>query len=176
MNKKELRRQIREKKRQFSDLQLEELSLPIIERLLAHPAVAGAKTILMYYSLADEVNTHRAIKEMAEEGKNVLLPRVISSEEMEIRRYKSDKDLTEGCYGIMEPTGELFTEYEKIDVAIIPGMSFDSNNNRLGRGKGYYDRFLARVPHIYKIGICFGFQKLETIPAYDNDIKMNLVI
>lgn len=113
---------------------------------------------------------------MAEEGKNVLLPRVISSEEMEIRRYKSDKDLAEGSYGIMEPTGELFTEYEKIDVAIIPGMSFDSYNNRLGRGKGYYDRFLAKVPHMYKIGVCFDFQKLETIPAYDNDIKMNLVI
>lgn len=176
MNKKELRRQIREKKRQFSDLQLEELSLPVIERLLAHPAVAGAKTILMYYSLADEVNTHNAIRAMAEEGKNVLLPRVISSEEMEIRRYKSDKDLAEGSYGIMEPTGELFTEYEKIDVAIIPGMSFDSYNNRLGRGKGYYDRFLAKVPHMYKIGVCFDFQKLETIPAYDNDIKMNLVI
>ena len=76
----------------------------------------------------------------------------------------------------MEPSGELFTHYDSIDVAIIPGMAFDAGGNRLGRGKGYYDRLLARIPDVYKIGICFDFQKVESVPADINDIKMDEVI
>jgi len=176
MNKDELRRYIREQKRQFTGTELEELSLPVIGRLLSHPAVISAGTILMYYSLPDEVNTHDAVKRLAGKGKHVLLPRVKDGGNMEIRVYESQDDMQKGCYGIMEPTGRLFVDYDKIDVAVIPGMSFDNANNRLGRGKGYYDRFLSKVPHIYKIGVCFDFQKLPVIPASAHDIKMDVVI
>ena len=55
-------------------------------------------------------------------------------------------------------------------------MSFDPQGNRLGRGKGYYDRFLAQVPQAYKIGVCFDFQKVELVPTDENDIQMNEVI
>ena len=62
-------------------------------------------------------------------------------------------------------------------MAVIPGMAFDSNGNRLGRGKGYYDRFLSMLPaRIYKIGVCFDFQKFEHIPTATNDIQMDCVI
>lgn len=76
----------------------------------------------------------------------------------------------------MEPTGELFTDYDLIDVAIVPGMAFDREGHRLGRGKGYYDRFLAQLPHIYKIGICFPFQLVDKVPADVHDILMDEVI
>lgn len=176
MNKKELRKYIREQKRQFTDKELEELSLPVIARLLSHPVIMSAKTILMYYSLPNEVNTHDAIKLLAESGKHILLPRVTDSENMEIRTFESPEDMQEGCYNIMEPTGKLFTDYDEIDVAVIPGMGFDKAYNRLGRGKGYYDRFLSKVPDLYKIGVCFDFQKLPTIPASEHDIKVDEVI
>lgn len=176
MDKKELRKQIRNRKRQFTADELNELSVPVMNRLLGMPEVINAKTILLYYSLPDEVNTHQTVELLARQGKTVLLPKVIDGENMEIRIYESPEDLTEGNYGIMEPNGKLFTDYGKIDTAVIPGMSFDADNNRLGRGKGYYDRFLKNIPQAYKIGVCFDFQKEQNIPHDEYDIKMDTVI
>ena len=175
-DKRTLRKQIRETKRQFSDKELEELSLPIISRLLSHPVIVGSKTILMYYSLHDEVNTHHAVNQLIASGKTVLLPRVVDGENMEIRVYRSPDDLAPGRYGIMEPTGKTYTRYEDIDVAVVPGMAFDQYGHRLGRGKGYYDRFLPKASHAYKIGVCFDFQKQEAIPTDANDITMDCVL
>lgn len=176
MDKKELRKQIRNRKRQFTADELNELSVPVMKRLLGMAEVINAKTILLYYSLPDEVNTHETVELLARQGKTVLLPKVIDGENMEIRIYESPEDLTEGSYGIMEPNGKLFTDYGKIDTAVIPGMSFDADNNRLGRGKGYYDRFLKNIPQAYKIGVCFDFQKEQNIPHDEYDIKMDTVI
>lgn len=176
MDKKELRKQIRDRKRQFTADELNELSVPVMNRLLGMPEVINAKTILLYYSLPDEVNTHQTVELLARQGKIVLLPKVIDGENMEIRIYESSEDLTEGSYGIMEPNGKLFTDYDKIDTAVIPGMSFDADYNRLGRGKGYYDRFLKNIPQAYKIGVCFDFQKEQNIPHGEYDIKMDTVI
>lgn len=171
-----LRKRMRELKRQFTGKELDELSLHIINKVEKHKAVTGAKTILMYHSLPDEVNTHDAVCRLAQSGKTVLLPKVTSNSDMELRVYRGANDLEKGAFGIMEPSGELFTDFANIDVAIIPGMAFDEKNNRLGRGKGYYDRLLARMPGVYKIGICFDFQKVDSVPADSNDIKMDEVI
>ena len=175
-NKKEIRAYIRALKKQYSNEELIELSRPVTDKLLKHKKVKEAQTILMYYSLADEVYTHDIITKLVNMNKTVLLPRVIDDENMIICHYKSDKDLNEGAFHIMEPIGEEFTDYNKIELCIVPGMSFDSNNNRLGRGKGYYDRFLAKVPNSYKIGVCFDFQKLKEIPSGKYDINVDEVI
>lgn len=175
-NKKEIRAYIRALKKQYSNEELIELSRPVTDKLLRHKKVKEAQTILMYYSLADEVYTHDTITKLVNMNKTVLLPRVIDDENMIICHYKSDKDLSEGAFHIMEPIGEEFTDYNKIELCIVPGMSFDSNNNRLGRGKGYYDRFLAKVPNSYKIGVCFDFQKLKEIPSGKYDINVDEVI
>ena len=174
--KRALRKRIREMKRRFSDKELEDMSLHTVSRLLAHPAVVNAETILMYYSLADEVNTHEAVDTLVRNGKTVLLPRVTDGENMEVCIYESRSDLAPGHYGIMEPTGKIYTRYENIDVAVVPGMAFDAAGHRLGRGKGYYDRFLPKAKRAYKIGICFDFQKQETIPADGYDVTMDCVI
>ena len=175
-SKSALRKHIREMKRQFTNEELEELSLPVMSRLLAHPAVTEAKTILMYYSLPDEVCTHDTVNRLVQTGKTVLLPRVTGDTDMELRIYTAPADLAAGHYGIMEPTGEVYTDYGRIDVAVVPGMAFDAQGHRLGRGKGYYDRFLPKAAKAYKIGVCFGFQKQETIPTDDNDVTMDCVI
>ena len=156
--------------------ELEAMSQPIMQALLADKAVAEARTILMYYSLPDEVDTHDAVNELVRRGKTVLLPRVIDGENMEIRIYEKPEDLQEGSYGIMEPTGKPFTDYAVIDVAVVPGMAFDGSGRRLGRGKGYYDRFLPKAVNACKIGVCFGFQKLEAVPADGNDVRMDRII
>ena len=138
MNKKELRQFIRNEKRQYSSSQLEELSLSVLSRLNENEHLQKAKTILMYYSLPDEVNTHQYIDYLLALGKKVLLPEVIDGENMVIREYTGKHDLKEGAFHIMEPIGSLFPEekYQEIHLAIIPGMAFDQQGNRLGRGKG----------------------------------------
>ena len=95
---------------------------------------------------------------------------------MELRRYTGPADLALGAYNIMEPTGELFDDYAAIDLAVIPGVAFDREGNRMGRGKGYYDRLLPKLRSTYKIGICLPFQLVEQIPTDEHDVKMDEVI
>lgn len=174
MHKDVLRQQIRQLKRQFTPQQLEELSLPIIARLKSR--LAEAQTVLAYYSLPDEVNTHQLLDDLLAEGKKVLLPKVLDDETMEIRRYTGRHDLQEGILHLMEPIGEPFTAYEDIDIVVVPGMAFDACGHRLGRGRGYYDRFLAAHPYIYKIGVCFDFQKVAEVPTDEHDMSVDEVI
>ena len=173
MSKSELRQQIREKKRQFTRQQLDELSLSVLDRL--RPRLRDAKTILAYYSLPDEVNTHQLIDELVVEGKTVLLPKVLDDETMKLRRYTGRQDLSEGSFHIMEPVGEPFSDYSEIDLSLIPGMAFDAQGNRLGRGKGYYDRFL-RAMSVRTIGVCFDFQRVDEVPTDENDVAVDEVI
>ena len=95
---------------------------------------------------------------------------------MEVRRYTEKEDLQKGAFGIMEPTGTLFTDYERIDVAIVPGVAFDRDGHRLGRGKGYYDRFLSKVPLVYKIGVRFPSRLMDEVPADEYDILMDEIV
>ena len=104
--------------------------------------LAEAQTIMAYYSLPDEVNTHALIDELVAEGKTVLLPKVTGDDTMELRRYTGRDDLQEGSYHILEPVGEPFTDYAAIDLILVPGIAFDAAGHRLGRGRGNYDRFL----------------------------------
>lgn len=175
MEKKELRKTIRLTKRQYGREQLAALSLDICGRL--YDKVGGAKVVMAYHPLSDEVDITPVIEKMRREGITVVMPQVTGDDTMVVRKYDGEKDLKQGAFGIMEPCGQLFTEYDTIDIAIIPGMAFDRQGNRLGRGKGYYDRFLNGLhAHIYKIGVCFGFQLLESIPAEKHDIRMDEVV
>lgn len=187
MDKAEIRKEIRNKKRQFTQAQLGELSLSVINRLKEHPKVKEAHTLLLYYSLPDEVDTHDWIDELVKDGKKVVLPVVVDDKHMILREYADRKDLAMGSFHIMEPIGKRFPEerYGEIETGIIPGMGFDEDRHRLGRGKGYYDRFLERqktvaeqcgAKALYKIGICFPFQKLKQIPTNLHDIPMDEVI
>ena len=95
---------------------------------------------------------------------------------MELRRYTGPSDLAQGAYKIMEPTGEVFDNYTDIDLAVIPGVAFDKDGNRMGRGKGYYDRLLPKLGNTYKIGICLPFQLVEKIPTDEHDVRMDEVL
>ena len=92
-----------------------------------------------------------------------------------MREFKGIESMRRSTYGILEPTGDEFTDFSKIDLAIVPGMSFDLNLNRLGRGKGYYDKLLSKLD-TYLIGVCFSFQLREEITIEPHDLPMNCVI
>ena len=182
MSKDELRRQIRQIKRQFTPQQLEELSLPVIARLRTR--LAEADVVFAYYSLPDEVDTRHFIAELLVAGKKVLLPRVIDGERMEWSLYTSDTPLKPGKFGIAEPDVTQggachiadVTKEPSLCYVLVPGLAFDAAGHRLGRGRGYYDRFLAEHPDIYKIGVCFDFQKVAEVPVDEYDIPVDEVV
>ncbi len=148
-----------------------------MRRLENHPLFRPAQTVLLYHSLPDEPYTHDMIVRTAR-TKNVVLPVVVNETDLELRLFKGEDFMRQGAFGIYEPSGRAFTDYTKIDLAVIPGMAFDPYGNRLGRGKGYYDRLLEKLKPlgIPIIGVCFDFQKLPSVPAEPHDIKADTVL
>lgn len=170
-SKQELRRQIAKEKKIHQE-ELGERSSQLLQRLEQLPVFRQSATILLYHSLPDEVHTHSFIEKWGQE-KEIILP-VVKGKELELRKYTGKNKLIKGSYGIEEPIGELVKDYDRIELAIIPGVGFDLQGNRLGRGKGYYDRLLPKLK-AYKIGICFQFQVIEPIPFEFFDIPMDEV-
>ena len=178
MNKEELRTFIRKCKSRYGKEELHRLSQETSQLLLHHRRVIMAQTILLYHALPDEVDTRPLLSALYLQGKTLLLPKVISDTEMTIHRYDGENALSKGLsFGIMEPDNSPFTDYSAIDLMIIPGMAFDNIGNRLGRGRGYYDRFLSQMPcNVYKIGVCFPFQIVPVVPSDSHDIVMDEVV
>ena len=187
-----LRAQMREAKRQHQ-AQLPKMSEDIVERLLPFTLHPSPFTIMAYWPLPDEVDIRPLIDQLVAEGHTVLLPKVTSDETMELRRYTSRADLQEGAFHIMEPIGEVFDDYDSIDVALVPGMAFDAAGHRLGRGKGYYDRFLSSLLTHHSslitshsslitshssllIGVCFPFQRVAEVPFEPHDVPMDEIV
>ena len=131
---------------------------------------------MLYYALPDEVDTRQLADTLLKKGKTVILPKCVDKQHIEPRQYTGPDDLAEGIYHLLEPVGKPYDALDSIELIIVPGMSFDSKGHRLGRGRGYYDRFLAQVPQAYKIGVCFDFQHVEQVPVDDNDQVMDEVI
>lgn len=170
-----LRAQMREVKKQHQG-QLAKMSEEIAGKLQGLTESRHVQTVMAYWPLPDEVDIRPFVDWMVAQGVTVVLPKVTGDETMELRRYASYDDLEEGAFHIMEPVGESFMTFDQIDLAIVPGMAFDAAAHRLGRGKGYYDRFLGAHPYIYKIGVCFPFQRVAEVPSETHDVVMDEVI
>lgn len=173
--KKQLRDEVKRLKADYTSVQLNNISKRVINLLSYEPVWAKSEVILLYHSLPDEVNTHDFIKICAH-SKDVILP-VVVGDILELRRYTGEHDLKKGAFNILEPCGELFTDYELIDFVLVPGVAFDRRGNRLGRGKGYYDKLLPNIG-AYKMGICFPFQYYSEliIPTEKTDVAMDKVL
>lgn len=160
-------------KKQFSPEILKEKSDEVMSVLEITGVFQDAKHILIYNNMADEVATLEFIKKWENE-KSFYLP-VTYKEKIAFRKYHSSTKLTESNYGIFEPIGDDIRDYSFVNLIIVPGVAFDRKMNRLGRGKGYYDKFLPQIK-APKVGICFDFQLLDAIPTDDQDIKMDYIV
>jgi 5,10-methenyltetrahydrofolate synthetase len=170
-----LRAQMREAKKQHQ-AQLARMSEDIVRKLQGMTESRNVRTVMAYWPLPDEVDIRPLVDQLAAQGVSVVLPKVTGDETMELRHYASREDLEEGAFHIMEPVGDAFEAYDQIGLALVPGMAFDAACHRLGRGKGYYDRFLSAHPDIYKIGVCFPFQRVAEVPSEAHDVIMDEVI
>lgn len=136
-----------------------------------------AQTVLLYHALPDEPDLQSLLDEGLLQGKQLLLP-VVVGDDLVLKHFKGSDSLREGAFHILEPVGKDFPleQYHQIDLALIPGMAFDCAGHRLGRGRGYYDRLLPRIPQAHTLGICFPFQLLDSIPVESHDINVDEVI
>ncbi len=173
LTKQLLRTEIEELKRNYSEKELQQFSVNIFNQLEGIQAFDDAKYVLAYYSFPGEVFTHHFIEKHAKD-KTIILP-VVQKDNLVLKEFKGIEAMKRSAYGILEPTGDEFTDFSKIDLAIVPGMGFDRNLNRLGRGKGYYDKLLSQID-TFLIGVCFSFQLQEKIPIESHDLPMNCVI
>lgn len=131
-----------------------------------------AKNILMYHSLPDELPTHAFLKKW-KNRKRFYLPRV-NGVNLEILPFDESR-LELGAFHIEEPIGDEIVSADDIELIIVPAVAYDRKGNRLGRGKGFYDRLLATTKAL-KIGVGYEFQLFEELPVEDHDIPMDMVI
>lgn len=170
--KAKIRRRIRNKKNILSDMEKAQCSSAVFEKIETLPEFISAKSVLLYWSLPDELPTHSFIVKWCKQ-KQMLLP-MVKGDKMLIKPFTSTDELRRSDMGIWEP--ETQKEYMKqIDLVIAPGIAFDKKKNRLGRGKGYYDKYF-NGKKVTKIGICYDFQLLENIPVEPFDVKMDMII
>lgn len=171
--KEQLRKEISSRKKSYTSEDLYNRSVEVLSVLEITGAFQDADTIFIYNSMEDEVQTYDFIQKWSKE-KNFYLPVVIGND-IAFRACDPTTGFKQSSFGIMEPVGKNFTQYNKIDLIIVPGVAFDRKMNRMGRGKGFYDRFLPKIS-APKMGICFDFQLFDIIPAQAEDIKMDFVI
>lgn len=173
--KQQLRKQIAALKKQFSTEELTILSTRALGLLEETELFRQASCIALYYAIPGEVQTHDFIEKWYKE-KKILLP-VIIGNDLKLLHYLGKHTLQSGPFGIPEPSPACCPEVseKEIDCIIVPGIAFDRRQNRMGRGKGYYDRLLNSVT-APKVGVCFHFQLVDFVPTDIFDKKMDYVI
>lgn len=173
MQKPEIRKMIQARKKSLTAETRESASRAVFARLEQSRKFVEAQRILAYNALPDELPTMPFLLKWHAEGKNVFLPRV-NGELLDILPFDPDH-LEEGAFHIMEPACGKKADISDIDLVIVPAVAFDRQCNRLGRGKGFYDRLLkdATCP---KIGVIFDLQLVDSIPTGPLDIPVDMVI
>ena len=178
--KPQIRAEIRAKRDALSDKARAAGARRIIERLLHHPDVHRAKTVLLYASYGSEVHTDDLAKELIKRGKAVAFPKLTSvAGLMTLWRIKNLDALIPHKHGIRAPdvTRSQPIEPITVDCVIYPGIAFTKGLSRLGQGGGYYDRLSAKIAdNCARIGVCFETQLVDSLPQETHDAKVHWVV
>ena len=152
MTREEIRSEVRKKRKAVSGIQVAEMSLRICEKIVALPEYIRAKRVLCYAAMPDEVQTKGILWAIAHSGRELYLPVTTNL------RYVTPEQIPEA-----------------LDLALVPGIAFDRSGNRLGFGKGYFDRFLARC-RCPAIGLAYELQLVDTIETVAHDVPMDKIV
>lgn len=180
--KRALRKEILAKRDALPIQERKMADMAMADRIIGHQWFYGAEVLLAFVNYGSEISTMEIIEEALRKGKKVFVPR-IEGEEMYFYRITSMEELVEGYKGIPEPDGttECF-EYEKYKehrmLLLMPGVVFDIYGNRIGYGKGFYDRFLRdkEILQTFSIAIGYKCQRVDFIPVEEHDLKPYQVI
>ena len=176
-NKKEIRSRYLEIRNGISSEERAQKSHDIIAKLEELDEFQDAEHILFYYSHGSEVDVIPLINKWTRD-KKIYLPKLITKDEFAAMPFSEYDTLTLNKYKIPEPNSkpdEMGSE-NKLDLVLVPGVAFDKDGNRLGTGKGFYDRYLKKLKPIPRIGLAFEAQMLDQLPKDDYDENVHLVI
>ncbi len=153
----------------------------IVGRLTHLPEYARSRCIMLYWSCHNEVHTHNLVRQALKDGKRVAFPRCDTRRKeihpFEVRNLSGDLEV--GAFGILQPREDSggLVDLSQIDLCVVPGIAFDREGNRVGRGLGYYDRFLRKLGEkTRKIGVGFAFQILDKIYPTDGDTSLDMIV
>lgn len=176
MSKDQIRTEMRERRRELTPEWIEEQSEVLQQTVQSLSEFKEAGTVCCYMSLPLEVQTSGIMAACWDAGKNVCVPAYSrDDEEYHLARLRKDDELAEGHFGVREP-GRIVRELMRdVDVMVVPGLAFDRAGNRLGYGGGHYDRMMSAETKtsLFRLGIAFGFQILESVPFSDGDVRLD---
>ena len=175
MDKKELRRQIREKKRQMTPQQIEFASKQLCEMFAATEQYRRAKTVYGYLPYNQEVRTVGLLEQALRDGKRVAVPKIYG-EEMKFIYLDDLSKVEKNSYGIPEPVSDAPVADDSTALVLMPGLAFTKKGDRMGYGGGFYDKFLSSEPDHPTVALCYDFQIVEQIPTDDYDIPVDMVL
>lgn len=175
MDKTEIRSRMRAMLKGLSPEEKEQLDHMLFLNTSSHPLLLKAGCIYAYASLSHEAGTGELLSWILSSGKRLALPRVEGAS-MAFYYVSSPKDLVKGAFGILEPNGMCQKACEKDAPVLVPGLAFTAAGQRLGKGGGYYDRFLAGEPLHRRIGIAYGFQLTKLLPEEPHDMRVQEII
>ena len=177
--KNEIRRRILGKRNALSASEVLKRSLVIQHRVMDLSQYKSAKIIGAYFPIGSEVRTEYLIESALNSQKVVLLPKVASDRIALSRVFEEDirdNKLVEGRFKILEPARSWYNAQKNIDLLIVPGIAFDKYGNRIGYGRGYYDRFIKQKDFRLSIGLAFQFQVLDdALPRCDFDQRLHAI-
>jgi 5-formyltetrahydrofolate cyclo-ligase len=150
----------------------------IKEKLFKQSVFKQAKRVMFYVALKGEVETKEMIERARDLGKIICVPVCIKNRaSLKPALLDSFAHLKKGPYGVSEPVISRFVALKDLDLVIVPGLAFDKKGNRLGRGKGYYDRFLSKIPKdTPSIGLAYKSQILPALPVNSSDVSVKKVL
>lgn len=172
IEKNELRYKMRQLRLVLPDTSKKTAAREVFDRLEKTAAFLLADRIMMYHSLPDELSTHDFLKKWSGK-KRFYLPRV-NGVNLEVLPYEESR-LELGSFHIEEPTGNEMTDPSEIELVVVPAVAYDRQGRRLGRGKGFYDRFLQHT-NATKVGVGYEFQLLDELPSEPHDVSMDMIV
>mgnify|MGYP005755080117 FL=1 len=176
LGKKEIRAEVKKRRREADEETLHEKSLQILERFRQLSAYKDASLLLAYVDAKREAETRLLMRCAWDDGKKVAAPRVDGDGIMHFYYLRSLKDLEPGAFGIMEPRADCRICEPEEGLLLMPGVAFDEQGHRVGYGGGYYDRYLEKHPHLIHIALAFEFQIFPEVPSEKHDICPDLIV
>ena len=175
MDKKELRRTIRERKRAMTEEEIVSRSKKLGELFAQSEAYKAAKTIYGYLPYNQEVRTVPMLEQALKDGKKVAVPKVYG-DEMKFLYLDDLSKVSKGYAGIPEPIADEPVADDETALVLMPGLAFDSAGHRIGYGGGFYDKFLAAEPNHPTLALCYEFQMLPELHTEEHDIPVDSVL
>jgi 5-formyltetrahydrofolate cyclo-ligase len=178
VDKKEARAEIKRRLRKLSAEEKARKSAVICDRVMRLPEWRGAKVVMLFATMPEEVDTGALFTTAFAEGKRVVAPRCVTAERRILPvLMRGMSDLAPGAYEIMEPVGAETAAVEEIDFVLVPGYGFDREGNRLGKGAGYYDKFMSQPGfRAARCAVAFWTQILDEVPHDPYDLPVQILV